>query len=269
MSSCDISVVIPVYGKAQADFLPEAVDSVLAQTCQDFEIVLVAGGVEGEQAADRQKEKDARISVLHGVVRGLSDARNRGIENAWGRWIVALDADDTLRPRYLECLAQAIGEDPYAISSCNPTKAWWVLEPDGYAKILERNALLTSSMFTRTLWKVVGGYEVSILGYEDWAFWISCSKFNPTVTILPDKLFERRVHADSMTQMEQSVGADRYWKAMIRIRYPHLYPKANLYADCLLLRSLPLPLVNRLRKRVEDFPENKDCRAFLDLVEGR
>lgn len=91
-----ISVVIPIYNVAQ--YLSQCVDSVLAQSYRDLEIILVDDGSTDEcpKICDDYQQKDARIRVIHQENGGLSDARNAGMKIARGEWIYFADSDDWL-----------------------------------------------------------------------------------------------------------------------------------------------------------------------------
>jgi len=102
-----ISVVVPVYNVEA--YVEKCVDSVLAQTNRDFELILVDdGSTDGSGAiCDRLAEKDSRIRVIHQENAGLGGARNTGIAQARGEWISFVDSDDWLEPDILEKAWQA------------------------------------------------------------------------------------------------------------------------------------------------------------------
>ncbi|MBE5956716.1 MAG: glycosyltransferase family 2 protein [Lachnospiraceae bacterium] len=89
-----VSVVIPIY--SVADYLPTCIESVLKQTYSETEIILVDDGSPDNcpTMCDAWAQKDSRIKVIHKKNGGLSDARNAGIENATGDYILFLDGDD-------------------------------------------------------------------------------------------------------------------------------------------------------------------------------
>lgn len=99
-----ISVVIPVYNVEA--YLRECVDSVLAQTLQDYEIILVDDGATDSSGAicDEYARQDARIRVIHQPNGGLSAARNTGLDAATGKYIYFLDSDDYIRQDSLKLL---------------------------------------------------------------------------------------------------------------------------------------------------------------------
>lgn len=97
-----INVVIPVYNVEK--YLKDCMESVLAQTYTDFQVVLVDdGSTDGcPGICDAYAEQDARVKVIHKTNGGLSDARNAGTEAAEGDWIFYLDSDDYLEKNALE-----------------------------------------------------------------------------------------------------------------------------------------------------------------------
>lgn len=99
-----ISVVIPVYNVEA--YLRECVDSVLAQTLQDYEIILVDDGATDSSGAicDEYARQDARIRVIHQPNGGLSAARNTGLDAATGKYVYFLDSDDYIRQDSLKLL---------------------------------------------------------------------------------------------------------------------------------------------------------------------
>ena len=110
----EISVIVPVYKVER--FLPACIDSLLAQTFADFELILVDdGSPDGcPVLCDAAAEKDNRVRVLHKPNGGVSTARNAGLDMARGKWIAFVDSDDSVQPDYLEKMytaARAVGAD--------------------------------------------------------------------------------------------------------------------------------------------------------------
>lgn len=95
------SIIVPVY-KAEA-YLHRCVDSLLAQTFTDFEVLLIDDGSPDciGEICDAYAKKDARVRVFHQPNGGVSVARQRGVENAKGEWITFVDADDCLPQKSL------------------------------------------------------------------------------------------------------------------------------------------------------------------------
>jgi len=105
------SVIIPVYNAEK--WLRQCIDSVLAQTFTDFELLLIDDGSTDASGAicDEYARKCLNISVLHKQNGGVSSARNLGLDNAKGEFIAFIDADDYVDPDYLETLLPRSGED--------------------------------------------------------------------------------------------------------------------------------------------------------------
>lgn len=105
------SVIIPVYNVEP--YLEECLDSILAQNYQDYEVLLINDGstdASGE-VCDRYAEKDRRITVFHQPNRGVSAARNLGLDHATGEWICFIDSDDLVEAQYLAAFAENISDD--------------------------------------------------------------------------------------------------------------------------------------------------------------
>lgn len=101
-----ISVIVPVY-KAEA-YLHRCVDSILAQTFQDFEVLLIDDGSPDRsgEICDEYARKDKRVRVFHKANGGVSSARNVGLDHARGEWISFVDSDDWVEPDYVEIISQ-------------------------------------------------------------------------------------------------------------------------------------------------------------------
>ena len=107
----EISVIVPVY-KAEA-YLADCVESLLAQTFTDFEIILVDDGSPDNcgSLCDGYAAANDRISVIHQENRGQSAARNHAMTRAAGKWICFVDSDDLIHPQMLELLYRAVCEE--------------------------------------------------------------------------------------------------------------------------------------------------------------
>jgi glycosyltransferase EpsJ len=99
-----ISVIVPVY-QAEA-FLDQCVQSMLAQTERDFELLLIDDGSPDNSPAlcDAYAARDSRVRVIHKPNGGVSSARNAGLDAAAGKFVVFLDSDDWAEPDYLSRL---------------------------------------------------------------------------------------------------------------------------------------------------------------------
>lgn len=113
-----VSVVVPVYNVEK--YLSRCVDSILRQTYNNLQIILVDDGSNDKSAVicNEYAKKDTRILVIHKNNGGLSDARNVGIDNAKGDYICFIDSDDFVRETYVEDLLNAILKYEADIAMC-------------------------------------------------------------------------------------------------------------------------------------------------------
>ena len=110
-----VSVILPVYGVEK--YLPECVDSLLAQSYQNLEIILVDdASPDGCPAiCDSYAAKDRRVRVIHKENGGAASARNAGLDAARGEAVCFVDSDDTVEPQYVELLLDALGHGDMAM----------------------------------------------------------------------------------------------------------------------------------------------------------
>lgn len=114
-----LSIIVPVY-KVE-NYLPKCIDSILAQTFTDFELILVEDGSPDNCPAlcDAAAAKDARVRVIHQKNGGLSAARNAGLDVARGAWIGFVDSDDYIAPEMYEALYQAVQSTGADLALCD------------------------------------------------------------------------------------------------------------------------------------------------------
>ena len=101
-----ISVIVPTYNTEQ--YLPRCIDSILAQTFTDFELILVNDGSSDNSGkiCDKYAQKDSRIIVIHKKNGGVSSARNKGLDIAKGEYITFVDSDDWIDADYINQFIQ-------------------------------------------------------------------------------------------------------------------------------------------------------------------
>lgn len=106
-----ISVIIPIYNKDKD--LERCIDSVLAQTCSDFEVILINDGSTdaSQDICNRYAQKDSRVTAFYKMNGGVSSARNLGLRHAKGTWVTFIDSDDWVSPSYLEHLIDHVTND--------------------------------------------------------------------------------------------------------------------------------------------------------------
>ena len=113
-----ISVIVPVY--RVEEYLERCVKSILSQTYKNLEVILVDDGSPDQCPAicDACAEKDVRVKVIHQENKGLSGARNAGIDAASGEYLAFVDSDDYVSPHFIEELYQLLQDTDCAIGQC-------------------------------------------------------------------------------------------------------------------------------------------------------
>ena len=106
-----ISVIVPVYNVEK--YLHRCIDSILAQTYSDFELLLIDDGSKDSsgEICDEYAAKDFRVRVFHKENGGVSSARNIGLENAKGEWVTFCDADDYVTSDWLDSYREVMHEN--------------------------------------------------------------------------------------------------------------------------------------------------------------
>ena len=160
-----ISVIVPVYNAGV--FLIPCLDSLLAQTYQNLEILLIDDGSVDESGVrcDEYAEKDPRVKVIHKENGGVSSARNLGLDIAQGEYIAFVDADDRIKPDYLEVLYQDIVEMKVDIAVCDVE----VVDAEGTViawlpKVKTNRSIHRQSVFIQDIAKQEEGYYASVWG---------------------------------------------------------------------------------------------------------
>lgn len=191
------SIIIPLYNKEK--FIENTIQSILDQTFQDFEIIVVNDGSTDKSEEKLKQFKDSRIIYFSKKNEGASTARNYGIEKANSGFITFLDADDYWYPTFLETMFAVISKVPnqkvfsaaiefatskkiipaqYSISKSNNE-----FEVVNYFKAsLKETVLCTScAVFHKTVFAEVGNFDTKIKSGQDTDLWIRIGLIYPVV----------------------------------------------------------------------------------------
>ncbi len=208
-----VSVIIPTYN--QAKFIGEAIDSVLNQTYQDFEIIVVDDGSTDRTKEVLDKYKDS-IRYIYQENRGPAAAKNKGILASQGKYIATLDSDDVWLPRKLEFQIDLLESneqldlvyaDAYRINlkSQGLSKETYFQRYKPYSgRVLDKLLLdnfipsLAVMMRRRCLDKV-GLFDESLYTGEDWDLWLRIAK-ESNLDFINFPLGTRRIHKSNITR---------------------------------------------------------------------
>lgn len=124
MNSPQISVIVPVYNAEK--YLRRCIDSILAQTFTDFELLLIDDGSKDQSGkiCDEYADNDCRIKVFHKENAGVSSARNLGIEKSCAKWMIFIDSDDCFENNAFEILLDAAVRHSALIAAGN----FWIIK---------------------------------------------------------------------------------------------------------------------------------------------
>lgn len=189
-----ISVIIPLYNKEK--MISVTIASVLSQVYTDFELIIVNDGSTDNSIDEINKFKDRRIKVVNQQNQGVSAARNKGILEANGEWILFLDADDILEPYCLSELwkAQNLYKTPivagnfFVLDENEKLKAYLCFPMKGISKNNFRNLFfqrfylrMGNSLFKREI-LLDNLFDVNLQRYEDFEFFFRLvRKYNVAV----------------------------------------------------------------------------------------
>jgi glycosyltransferase involved in cell wall biosynthesis len=211
-----VSIIIPNYNYGH--YLRQALDSVLAQTCQDLEIIVVDDGSQ-DSSESVVRTYGERIRFIKQENQGVSAARNRGAQESSGEFIAFLDADDLWLPTKLEKQLQRLCDDPgiglvhcgvQEIDSSGALLKTLLEGMEGWVSkellLFERPVILASGstgLVPRTTFKAVGGFDERLGTSADWDFCYRISVRQP-VAFVPEVLVYYRAHGSNM---HANVGA--------------------------------------------------------------
>ena len=199
-----ISVIIPAsnYGNVIGDCL----DSVLAQTFKNWECIVVDNGSTDNTSSlvKNYINKDSRIKYHYTDQKGVSLARNIGVDLSEGSYILPLDADDKIAESYLEKAIAIMNKNPQvSLVYCDAVlfgsvNKKWILPKFEFKNMLIENSIFCSALVKKNEFLAVNGYNVNMVeGFEDWDFWIKYLANNKIVYKINEPLFYYRIKQNS------------------------------------------------------------------------
>lgn len=246
-----VSVIIPVYNVSR--YLPQCLDSVISQTWINLEIIIIDdGSTDGSgRICDQYANRDDRIKVIHSPNRGLSSARNLGLENLRGQYIFFIDSDDWIEPHTIETLLRTalltgsyivntgvyyeyVGKTVHSSTRTGNFHTYRGRDilsafAEGRFKNVVWNKLYRSECFTDTRFPDSHNYEdIAIV----WKIMKSMAENGKAVTALPDELVHFRVRKSSISHTCTPENLADSWKFR-RVKFESLPDYQDiLLADC-------------------------------------
>lgn len=244
-----ISIVLPTYNRER--FLPQAIDAILAQTEQNWELIVVNDcSTDGTQKiVEEYAEKDDRIRLINNAVnKKLPASLNEGFRCARGKYYTWTSDDNFYHPHAIEMLARYLDTHPDTdLVSMNALlideNGQFPLEVQDFSHVFEykRNAAYLARycnvhaafMYTRAIAEKVGQYDESTFCAEDYDFWLRLALIG-RIDYTDDVIYSYSLHAGSLTEMQKERVAsktiilkEKYIDDMLDKYYPKWSDKFN------------------------------------------
>lgn len=223
----EVGVSIVVTAHNLDNYLPACLDSLLKQTYENWECIIVddASPDNCGAIADDYANRDSRFKVIHNTQNAyLAEARNIGFRGARGKYFLALDADDQLSPNGIKLLAEALDKNKHldlatgGFELVEPdgrhwTSGWPTSNPSYEQQIIGRNQIFYASMQRRWVWERTGGYRRRYRTAEDADYWTRAMSYGA----VPAKVTDASVlvYANRPDSMSHTEGQTNWTDWMI------------------------------------------------------
>ncbi|MGN8922567.1 glycosyltransferase family 2 protein [Lachnospiraceae bacterium HCP28S3_F9] len=233
-----VTVIIPVYNVEM--YLPLCINSILKQTYQNLEIILIDDGSTDDSPGicDTYALKDNRIKVIHQQNQGAAVARNTGLENATGEYIVFVDSDDFINEKMIEKLYIALKQTDSDLSICNfkytsengkeidlketDIKNEVLYTEEIIDKLFQNNncgyIVIWNKMYKKDLWKQIR-YPVGVIYEDEAVIHHIFSKCKKVATISDELYYYRQVSGSIMHSERNEKNLDKYLALADRLMF--------------------------------------------------
>jgi glycosyltransferase involved in cell wall biosynthesis len=272
------SVIIPVHNRYRP--VKEAIDSVLAQTFTDYELIVVDDG-STDDTPRVQQEYAERIRYLRQENRGVSAARNAGVAASSAQWLAFLDSDDAWLPEKLARQARYIEENP-GMNILQTDESWIRrgrrvnprnrhLKRDGHIFLDSLELCLISPsavVLSRECFDRYGPFDEDLPACEDYDLWLRVTAREP-VGLAPEKLVERRGgHPDQLSAHYPAMDRFRVYAILklLEREGPSLPPEYRARAAAVALEKTRILLNGAIKRGRHGFAEQLD--GLSRTIEG-
>ncbi len=225
-----VSIIIPCFD--DGEFLVEAIASVERAVSVPYELIVVDdGSVDDGTLAILASLRRAGYRIIAQENRGLAEARNRGVRAASCGVYVPLDADNRLRPGFVEAALEVFEQDPAVMAVYGDRTEFGLRTgrvrvgvPD-LDRLLCGNYIDACAVIRREAWLACGGYDarMPVQGMEDWDFWLSLLGRDLTLHRLDMEAFEYRVRPESMLSKTLSADVQASIERYVLAKHAPLY----------------------------------------------
>lgn len=195
-----VSIIMQAF--KQAEFIADAIESVIRQTYPNWELIIVDDGSPDNvrEIVEEYARLDNRIKFHHSANNGVSAARNLGIKNSSGEFLLPLDADDKIHKEYIKKCVDRFLAFPETKLVYSKWKLFGKhnshsnLKYRDYKSLLVQNSIFNGAMFRRSDFDQTGGYDENMkISLEDWEFLIRLLNTESVVYQIPKTLFFYRI----------------------------------------------------------------------------
>ena len=229
LNNPSVTVVVPT--RNRRDFLAQCIDSVLSQEGVSWELIVIDDASTDGTWGWLQTLADSRVLPIHLSERSeRAAARNRGLAEARGEYVMFLDDDDLLRPDALHVLAGALDANQEAVAAVGAR--WVVFTGEGYERrdvhprrpkirnvfddvLFGWSAVSGQNLYRSALLRKVGGFDGSIIPCEDRDLWLRVAA-NGLVTLRPETVVVYRMHPDQSRPLDIRAIRERVARRAIR-----------------------------------------------------
>lgn len=224
-----VSAIVPIYNAEV--YLCRCLDSIISQTLSDFEILLIDDGSPDRsgEICDDYSTKDSRIRVFHKENGGVASARQLGMENAQGEYIIHVDPDDWVEPNMLEELYNEALKNDADVVICD----YWV---DSERIVRQRPSALDNLTILQEFFQQLYGccwnkllkrsfynthqikFYTELAYCEDLTFWLRLYQQSVKTTYLPKAYYHYIQHPKSLCKTHVSYKDDKDWKLIKILR---------------------------------------------------
>ena len=285
MNQTDISIIVPIYNAEK--FISKCINSILNQTYSDFELLLINDGSTDNsgEICEEYADQDNRIKVFHKKNSGPSDTRNIGLNEAKGKWIVFIDADDWVGEKYLESFfyTEKIEEKNHIIQGCQTLSdtgenrddflsrqySFEIISTNDYNSSIPKNDLLKKWEIWSKLFslKIINEnnlrFNSNLRAHEDAVFWHQYILHIKSFVLLPSKEYRyiRPSSNDRVTISNEKHDYKLYYQLAKKYKglYSQLIFKFNLEQDSYKYDIISLYIDNYISswKQLSLFSKNK------------
>jgi glycosyltransferase involved in cell wall biosynthesis len=275
----EFSILLPSYN--YGNFVAEAIESVLAQTWSDFELIIIDDASTDDSWSIIERFQDPRVTAVRAVEnRGLVATLNAAMELSTGDIVGVLNADDRYPARALQTYHDAFAAHPDADvigsyvrtidaagkqSPRMQTEHFYNTERDlsDPAQWVFQNPLAGGALIRRAALDAVGGFGEDCAPIVDWNLWARCLAAGTAMSVLPEVLYEWRMHRNNITGSDPAWTLRCYASMCKRTFHPYL---RSIGREDLIQRNLEIFLTH---DEMADQDDAFRAEVLADLVTGQ